>query len=80
MDNDMILSEFSIPSNEIDTELETGDLGKLVLSVEVIGKVNNMYVFRKHKKAIAEGNFRQETVKDMRERLVEKQEKDDSED
>lgn len=76
MDHEL-LSEFCIPANEIDSEIETGDLGKLVLSVEVIGKVNDMYIFRKHKKAIPEGNFRPEGAKDMRDRLLEKQDSED---
>lgn len=78
MDHD-ILSEFCIPANEIDAEIEVGDLGKLILSVEVIGKVNGVYMFRKHKKAKLEGDFKPEGAKDMRERILDKQE-DDSED
>lgn len=73
MDNE-ILSEFAIPESEIAASLETGDFGKLALSVEVIGRVNGMIIFRKHKKAVAEGNFKPEGAKDLRERLLDKQE------
>lgn len=80
MDN-KILSEFCVPASEIDSDLEIGDLGKLVISVEVIGKVGDHYYFRKHHKAIPEGNFRKETVSEMRDRLVKKQEtEEDAED
>lgn len=72
MDNE-ILSEFAIPESEIDAAIETGDHGKLALTVEVIGRVNGMVIFRKHKKAIAEGNFKPEGAKDMRERLLDKE-------
>lgn len=73
MDNHEILSEFCIPESEIAAALETGDFGKLGISVEVIGRVNGMVIFRKHKKAIAEGNFKPEGAKDMRDRLLSKQ-------
>ncbi len=72
MDNE-ILSEFAIPESEIAAAVETGDYGKLSLSVEVIGRVNGMVIFRKHKKATVEGDFKPEGAKDMRERLLEKQ-------
>lgn len=73
MDNHEILSEFCIPESELDASLEVGDYGKLGLSVEVIGRVNGMVIFRKHKKAIPEGNFKPEGANDLRERLLEKQ-------
>jgi len=72
MDND-ILTEFSIPAGEIDAPLQTGDFGKVVIAVEVIGTTDGLIHFRKHKKAIAEGNFKPEGAKDLRERLLEKQ-------
>jgi hypothetical protein len=74
MDKHDILSEFSIPESEIAASLETGDHGKLALTVEVIGRVNGMVIFRKHNKAIAEGNFKPEGAKELRERLLDKQE------
>lgn len=80
MDKHEILSEFAIPESEVDAALDTGDHGKLALTVEVIGRVNGMVIFRKHKKAIAEGNFRPEGAKDMRERLIDQQEDEESED
>jgi len=73
MDN-KILSEFSIPESEINAALETGDHGKLSLTVEVIGRVNGMVIFRKHNKAVAEGNFKPEGAKELRERILDKQE------
>lgn len=72
MDN-KILSEFAIPESEIDAALETGDHGKLGLTVEVIGRVNGLIIFRKHKKAVAESNFKPEGAKELRERLLDKE-------
>ena len=73
MDKDKILTEFSIPAGEIDAPLQTGDLGKISLHVEVIGTTDGLIHFRKHKKAITDGNFKPEGANDMRERLLEKQ-------
>lgn len=73
MDNQEILSEFAIPESEINAALETGDHGRLSLAVEVIGRVNGLLIFRKHNKATAEGNFKPEGAKDLRERLLDKQ-------
>lgn len=74
MDNDL-LSEFSIPAGEIDAPIQTGDFGKICLSVEVIGTTDGLIHFRKHKKAATQGNFRPEGAKDLRERLLAKEEK-----
>lgn len=73
MDND-ILTEFSIPNTELNAEMEVGDRGRLSLDVEVIGQVDGRTVFRKHDKATAEGNFKPENAKQMRERLIKKDE------
>lgn len=75
MDNE-ILSEFSIPDTELNAEMTTGDRGSLRLDVEVIGRVDGKTIFRKHNKATAEGNFKPENAKQMRERLLDKQSKD----
>lgn len=78
MDNE-ILSEFSIPDSEINAEMVTGDRGRLILDVEVIGRVDGRTIFRKHNQAKADGNFRPENAKQMRERMMKKQDetKDD---
>lgn len=78
MDNE-ILSEFAIPSGEIDAPIQTGDMGELRISVEVISQVNGLVVFRKRKKAVVEGDFKPEGAKDMRERLLEKQDESEAE-
>lgn len=77
MDKHEILSEFCIPESEIAASMETGDYGTLALTVEVIGRVNGMVVFRKHNKAKVEGDFKPEGAKNMRERLLEKQDKEE---
>lgn len=71
-----ILSEFSIPNTELNADMEVGDRGTLAIEVEVIGVVEGCTLFRKHNKARAEGNFKPENAKQMRERLVEKEYKD----
>lgn len=68
-----ILSEFSIPDSEINADMVAGDRGRLILDVEVIGRVDGRTIFRKHNQAKAEGNFKPENAKQMRERLVNKQ-------
>lgn len=80
MDKHEILSEFCIPESELDAAIEVGDYGRITLTVEVIGRINGIIVFRKHKKAIPEGNFKPEGANDMRERLLEKQDSDEAED
>lgn len=71
--NNEILSEFAIPESEIDAAIETGDHGRLAITVEVIGRLNGLIIFRKHKKAVAEGNFKPEGAKEIRERLLDKE-------
>ena len=78
MDNDDILTEFSIPNSELSAEMTIGDYGKLSFTVEVIGNINGMTIFRKHNKAIAEGNFKPESAKLMRERLLTNQDAEDA--
>lgn len=70
-----ILTEFSIPNTELNADMEVGDRGTLAIEVEVIGIIEGCTVFRKHNKAKAEGNFKPENAKQMRERIIEKEEK-----
>lgn len=77
MDKHEILSEFCIPESELDASIEVGDYGKLTLAVEAIGRINGMIVFRKHKKAVVDGNFKPEGAKEMRERILEKEESEE---
>ena len=70
MDKHEILSEFCIPESELDASIEVGDYGKLTLTVEAIGRINGMIVFRKHKKAVGDGNLKPEGAKEMRERIL----------
>lgn len=70
-----ILSEFAIPDTELGAEMTIGDYGKLTITVEVMGRVDGCTLFRKHKKAVPEGNFKPEGAKEMRERIIEKEEK-----
>lgn len=79
MDKD-ILSEFAIPDTELNAEMLTGDRGSLRIDVEVIGQVDGKTIFRKHDKAVAEGNFKPENAKQMRERILDKQDEDEKKD
>lgn len=67
-----ILTEFCIPNTELNAEMQTGDRGSLRIEVEVIGQLEGKTIFRKHDKAVAEGNFKPENAKQMRKRLTEK--------
>lgn len=71
-----ILAEFSIPNTELNADMEVGDRGTLAIEVEVIGVVEGCTIFRKHNKARAEGNFKPENAKQMRERIIAKEEND----
>lgn len=71
-----ILSEFSIPDTELGADMVTGDRGSLRFEVEVIGQVDGRTIFRKHGKVTAEGNFKPENAKQMRDRLVKDQDED----
>ena len=77
MDNDEMLTEFCIPKSEISAEMAVGDYGKMSLTVEVIGIMADHIMFRKHKKAVVEGDFKPESAKLMRERLLDKEDNAD---
>lgn len=76
--DDKILDTFSIPDSEINAEMVAGDRGRLLIDVEVVGRVDGKTIFRKHNQAKADGNFKPEGAKQMRERLLEKQSKDEA--
>lgn len=65
--------EFTLPKNECDVDAQTGDHGEIRLKVEIIAETPDSFTFRKKDKAVAEGNFRPEGAKEMRERLIDKQ-------
>lgn len=77
MDKD-ILTDFAIPNSEINAEMMVGEYGRLIIDVEVIGQVDGRTIFRKHGKAKADGNFRPESAKQMKARLLAQD--DDAED
>ena len=72
--------EFRLPQSEVDMELQVGELGTIVIPVEVVSKADDTYTFRKTSAAVAEGNFRPETLSDARKRLIKKQEEEGDED
>ena len=61
--------EFSLPSGEVDAELEVGEFGSIIVPVEVISKAKGKYTFRKTSSARTEGGFRKESLPDMKKRI-----------
>jgi len=65
----MQLNEFHIAKSELDMDLDIGETGMVMVPVEVIAIDKETYLLRKNGKIEAEGSFKPETVKDMRERI-----------
>jgi hypothetical protein len=61
--------EFSLPSNELDTDMSVGEFGELIIPVEVIAKGDGKFTFRKVKSARTDTTFRKEGLNDMRDRI-----------
>lgn len=61
--------EFSLPKSEFDTDIAVGDSGDIMIPVEVIEVTKDRVSFRKDGKAEACGDFKPETMDDMRERI-----------
>lgn len=61
--------EFTLPKHEIGADLKVGDLGQVVIPVEVIAFGTESITFRKAKAAKTEGSFRSESLDDMRNRM-----------
>jgi len=60
---------FIISKSELEMDLEIGETGMLMVPVEVMSIDKENYTFRKAGKIKAEGDFKPETVKDMRKRI-----------
>ena len=65
----MTTDTFRVSKSELDMNLEIGQTGIVMVPVEVIAMDKEDYVFRKHARVTAEGDFKAETVKDMRKNI-----------
>ena len=65
---------FIVAKNELDMDLEVGETGMIMIPVEVTMIDKESYTFRKNGRIVAEGDFKPETVKDMRKRIGEVEE------
>lgn len=69
------IMEFMLPKSEVDADLKVGQHGKITIDVEVISIGDGMISFRKESNAVA-GRFSEETIPEMRGRIIKKQEQD----
>jgi hypothetical protein len=60
---------FTVSKSELEMDLEIGETGTLMVPVEVVSIDKENYFVRKIGKITPEGEFKPETVKDMRERI-----------
>jgi hypothetical protein len=65
----MTTDQFRVAKSELDINLEIGQTGVIMVPVEVIAMDKEDYVFRKHARVTAEGDFKAESVKDMRKKI-----------
>lgn len=65
----MPIDTFIVAKSELDMDLEIGETGMLMIPVEVMTIDRDNYTFRKDGRIKAEGEFKPETVKDMRDRI-----------
>lgn len=61
--------EFSLPISEVDADLTIGDEGEIRIPVEVIEVTSDRVSFRKDGKAEVFGDFKPETLDNMKERI-----------
>lgn len=57
---------FIVSKSELEMDLEIGETGTIMIPVEVMAIDRDNYTFRKAGKIKPEGEFKPETVKDMR--------------
>ena len=65
----MVTDTFIVAKSELETDLDIGETGTLMVPVEVITVEKDTYTFRKAGQIKPEGEFKPETVKDMRKRI-----------
>lgn len=65
----MPIDTFIVSKSELEMDLEIGETGIIMIPVEVMSIDKENYTFRKAGKITPEGEFKPETVKDMRKRV-----------
>jgi len=65
----MTTDTFIVMKNELETDLDVGETGMIMIPVEVITIDKDTYTFRKAGQIKPEGEFKPESVKGMRERI-----------
>lgn len=60
---------FIVAKNELETDLDIGQTGILMVPVKLISIDEDTFTFRKDGQIKPEGTFKEETVKDMRKRI-----------
>lgn len=63
------IDTFDVSKSELETDLDIGETGILMIPVEVMAIDKENYTVRKTGKIVPEGEFKSETVKDMRKRI-----------
>lgn len=69
------IEEFNMSESEVDQELQVGEIGTITIPVVVVAIEKGQVTFRKADKAHIDGGFRKETLDEMRERIIEEQDK-----
>lgn len=62
----MTSDQFRVNKEELGINLEIGQTGTLMVPVELMAMDKEDYVFRKHARITPEGDFKPESVKNMR--------------
>lgn len=65
----MTTDTFIVSKSELEMDLDIGETGVLMIPVEVMAIDKDTYTMRKYAKIKAEGDFKPESVKDMRKRI-----------
>lgn len=65
----MTTLQYRVSKSELDMNLEIGQTGTIMVPVEVIAIDKEDYVFQKTGRVTPEGEFKPESVKDMRKKI-----------
>jgi GH35 family endo-1,4-beta-xylanase len=65
----MPLDQFEVAKSELEFTTGIGETGILMVPVETVGENKENYIFRKHSRITPEGEFKPESVKDMRKKI-----------
>lgn len=65
----MPVMEFTVPTTEVDGMMDIGQVGEIIIPVEVISRDKTSITFRKAGAARTDKHFQQESAKDMRKKV-----------